>query len=386
MSEEAGTLLTKAGLGRPAALQQRILPLILAHRDVAVEAPPGSDRTVTMLVSVLLMNRKAGTGAMAAMLVPDEGSLREAQRLWKSLARAAASPLSFAALGIEDGVRKEARLLEARPQVIVATPQRLIDHIRQNNVDLSGVRFLCIDTPSGVPEFHRDVEFILSKCPADRQVVVFLPEGEDEGVAHLGGGRQQVVLKRADWWKPEPEPEPEAAPVAARRSGGSGRRTGPAHNDGRDVVSKGTEGQSLEATIKGYLERIGQADAAEMRRLTGIVRRSVPFHLRSALAAYLLREITGVAPVAEDGKLARLFINAGRNRRIFPNDIYDLFISQLHIQRSDFGEVRVLDNYSFVEIQSRYAERAIAQLTGKDLRGRKLTVNYARPREDKQRE
>ncbi len=400
MADEPAIMLAKAGFKRPTPLQRRILPLILAHRDVAVEAPPGAGKTVAMVAAVLLLYRKSGTGAVAILLVPDADALRKVQRQWRTFTRAAASPLNLAMLGIEEGVRREARLLEARPEAIVATPQRLIDHIRQNNVDLSAVRFVCIDAPPEAPDFHRDVEFILSKCPSDRQIAAFLPASDDSGVAHLGGGRQQVILKAEDW----AEAQVETAPEEVRRVDGSGtRRRTPPRSDGRDGVSKGTSGeargdsrsappessgtneQSLAATIKGHLERMGQADASQMRRLTSILRRSVPLRLRGAFAAYLLRELTGGTPVGDD-RLARLFINAGRNRRIFPNDIYDLFISQLNIQRSDFGEVRVLDNYSFVEIQARFADRAIAELTGKELRGRKLTVNFARPREGKQRE
>jgi len=171
--------------------------------------------------------------------------------------------------------------------------------------------------------------------------------------------------------------------------------------------------EALKAAARSYLERIAQeAKPQELRRMKRIYRASVPLGLRGSLAAFLLRELSsksGIAPSAAPGRsgrsgrsgpsgraaqpapavsgnIARLFMNVGRNRRIFPNDILELLTTQLAIKRSEIGEVRVLDNYSFVEIQSRHAARAVAELTGKELKGKKLTVDYARPREGKKRE
>jgi hypothetical protein len=78
----------------------------------------------------------------------------------------------------------------------------------------------------------------------------------------------------------------------------------------------------------------------------------------------------------------RLFISAGKSRGIFARDLAAHFASTLKVDRSRLGAIRVLDNYSFLEIDSALAERAISALSGTQLKGRQITVNYARKRED----
>jgi RNA recognition motif-containing protein len=45
-----------------------------------------------------------------------------------------------------------------------------------------------------------------------------------------------------------------------------------------------------------------------------------------------------------------------------------------------------LDSYSFIDIPEQYSQKAIEQLNGKDFRGRKITVNHARKKEEKKNE
>jgi len=50
------------------------------------------------------------------------------------------------------------------------------------------------------------------------------------------------------------------------------------------------------------------------------------------------------------------------------------------VPREDIGIIRILDNYSFVQVRDVKADEIIATLTGHKFRGRTLTVNYAKPK------
>jgi hypothetical protein len=78
----------------------------------------------------------------------------------------------------------------------------------------------------------------------------------------------------------------------------------------------------------------------------------------------------------------RLFISIGRNRRVFPREILGLINAKTEISRDDIGAIRILDNYSFVQVRSSVADAIIEALNGKPFRGRLLTVNYARARKE----
>lgn len=73
-----------------------------------------------------------------------------------------------------------------------------------------------------------------------------------------------------------------------------------------------------------------------------------------------------------------IFIGIGRNRRVFPRDLVGLLISVAGLDRDRIGDIRVLANYSFVQLFTEDADKAIAALNGCDYRGRKLSVSYSR--------
>jgi hypothetical protein len=85
------------------------------------------------------------------------------------------------------------------------------------------------------------------------------------------------------------------------------------------------------------------------------------------------------APAAEpDGDMARLFVSVGRSRRVSREMLADLFIAKLELPQEQIGEVRVLDNFSFIEVPTAVAQTAIDRITGETLNGRRVNVDFAR--------
>ncbi|HUV07362.1 MAG TPA: DbpA RNA binding domain-containing protein, partial [Spirochaetia bacterium] len=79
-----------------------------------------------------------------------------------------------------------------------------------------------------------------------------------------------------------------------------------------------------------------------------------------------------------------LFVSIGKNRRVYPKDLTELFMNNLNLKRSDIGEIKIFDNYAFVDVSLDYATDAISKLTGTSFRGRRITVNRARKKERKE--
>ena len=88
--------------------------------------------------------------------------------------------------------------------------------------------------------------------------------------------------------------------------------------------------------------------------------------------------------VRADGQFAQLFVSIGRNRRVYARDLSALFTEKLALAAGDIGGVRVFEKYSFVDIVPARAEEAIAKLSGTELKGRTITVNYAKKKEEKE--
>ena len=76
----------------------------------------------------------------------------------------------------------------------------------------------------------------------------------------------------------------------------------------------------------------------------------------------------------------RLFISIGKNRRLFPREVITLIMTRTGAAREDIGMIRILDNYSFVQVRDIKADEIIEKLSGYRFRGRTLTVNYAKPK------
>ena len=78
---------------------------------------------------------------------------------------------------------------------------------------------------------------------------------------------------------------------------------------------------------------------------------------------------------------ATIFIGIGRNRRVYPRDLVGLLVSVAQLDRDRIGDIRVLANYSFIQLFNEDADKVISALNGYDYRGRKLTVSYSRQKD-----
>ena len=84
----------------------------------------------------------------------------------------------------------------------------------------------------------------------------------------------------------------------------------------------------------------------------------------------------------DESLASTIFIGIGRNRRVYPRDLVGLLASAGGIERERIGTIKVLANYSFVQLFSEDAEKVIAALNGYEYRGRKLSVSYSKQSDD----
>jgi RNA recognition motif-containing protein len=146
-----------------------------------------------------------------------------------------------------------------------------------------------------------------------------------------------------------------------------------------------SEDKVYRGMIQQILKRIKEEEDPDvLNRYRSIVRSNVPLTLRSYFTAYLFKQsLVGERKKKTSARLAKLFLSMGKNRRVYPRDLIQLFMDRLKAERAQIHDIKVLDNYSFVEVDASIGERAIRELSGIEFKGRKLAVNYARKRENK---
>lgn len=84
--------------------------------------------------------------------------------------------------------------------------------------------------------------------------------------------------------------------------------------------------------------------------------------------------------IIPENEATSIFISIGKNRRVYPRDLVGVLIAIAGIDRDRIGDIKVLANYSFVQLYAADAQIVIDKMNGYDYRGRKLVVSYSRQR------
>lgn len=143
---------------------------------------------------------------------------------------------------------------------------------------------------------------------------------------------------------------------------------------------------SLKIVVDELQRRLKEEeDPAELGEYRKAFQKLVPLFMRSYVAGYLLRQVAAQGRIRRKMNTTTLFMSIGKNRRVYPRDLVQLLFAAGQVSKADIGDIKILDNYSFVEVEEKVAPGVIAKLDGIQYRGRHLTVNFAkkRPAEDR---
>ncbi|MDG6349247.1 ATP-dependent RNA helicase RhlB, partial [Luteimonas sp. 8-5] len=172
-----------AGFTRCTPIQAMTLPITLAGRDVAGQAQTGTGKTLAFLVTVV--NRLLTRPALAERNPEDPRALilaptRElAIQIHKDAVKFASDlGLKFALVYGGVDYDKQRSLLQAGADVIIATPGRLIDYVKQHKVvSLHACEVCVLDEADRMFDlgFIKDIRFLLRRMPArtERQTLLF---------------------------------------------------------------------------------------------------------------------------------------------------------------------------------------------------------------------
>ena len=165
------------GYHTPTDIQTAAIPELLAGRDLMATAQTGTGKTAAFALPMLhLLNERKRPGARnlrALILTPT----RELALQIEASLRAYGRHLSVGTAVVLGGVPAGAqiRALRKNPEILVATPGRLLDLIGQGYVRLDGIEMLVLDEADRMLDmgFIHDVRKIVGKIPASRQTMFF---------------------------------------------------------------------------------------------------------------------------------------------------------------------------------------------------------------------
>lgn len=160
------------GISTPTPIQSEVIPAMLEGRDVIGQARTGSGKTLAFAIPIVARCDPSLRVVQALVLVPTRELAIQVGKVVGELAEA--RRLKVALLYGGRSLEPEKRSLAGGAQIVVGTPGRTLDHLRQQSLSLRQLHIFVLDEGDEMLDrgFGPDVERILSQAPAQRQMAL----------------------------------------------------------------------------------------------------------------------------------------------------------------------------------------------------------------------
>jgi len=163
-----------AGFTTPTPIQEQAIPVVLQDRDLLGLAQTGTGKTAAFLLPIFQRLIKYPTRRVRVLiLAPTRELAEQIHQASVDLGK----HTGVRSVAIYGGVGKGPQLAKLRrgPEIVVACPGRLLDHLNEGNIDLSQVEVLVLDEADTMCDmgFMPDVKRVLQRVPTRRQTLFF---------------------------------------------------------------------------------------------------------------------------------------------------------------------------------------------------------------------
>ena len=176
LSAELLRAVEELGYSEATPVQSKAIPLILDGHDVLAGAQTGTGKTAAFTLPLIqrLHQKADGPRRIRALILTPT---RELAAQVNESVQTYGKHRPLRSMEIYGGVSARPQISRIRRgvDVVVATPGRLLDHVRQGNINLSGVEILVLDEADRMLDmgFIRDIRQIIKELPAKRQNLLF---------------------------------------------------------------------------------------------------------------------------------------------------------------------------------------------------------------------
>ena len=173
INEELNEKLKKQGIISPTPVQKLAIPKVLEGKDLMAEAQTGTGKTLAFLLPMFQLLENASNHVQGLILTPT----RELAMQIAAEAEKLADGRDIKVLSIFGGrdIGRQLRKLAGSVDIVVATPGRLIDHMRRNSIDLMHLKTLVLDEADQMLYigFKGEIELILKATNKNKQMLCF---------------------------------------------------------------------------------------------------------------------------------------------------------------------------------------------------------------------
>ncbi|WP_216912231.1 MULTISPECIES: DEAD/DEAH box helicase [unclassified Synechococcus] len=194
--------LAAIGFEEPSPIQKAAIPELMLGRDLVGQAQTGTGKTAAFGLPLLERLDPGQRTPQVLVLTPTRELAMQVAEAFNSYAACMKGVKVLPVYGGAD-FRDQIQQLRRGVQIVVGTPGRVMDHMRQGTLDLSGLRSLVLDEADEMLRmgFIDDVKWVLEQLPAERQVVLFSatmpPEIRRISQNHLKNPAEVTIRQKA---------------------------------------------------------------------------------------------------------------------------------------------------------------------------------------------
>lgn len=161
------------GFTHPTEVQTLVIPRILAGKDLLVQSRTGTGKTLAYGIPIVEKVDPAWPRVQALVLTPTRELALQVKLALAALGKARG--VRVVAIYGGDSMRRQMDEIRTPPQIVTATPGRLLDHLSRRTLSLSDSFWVVLDEADEMLSmgFYEEVERILRQVPRDRQTLLF---------------------------------------------------------------------------------------------------------------------------------------------------------------------------------------------------------------------
>lgn len=174
LSKEVQKAITEMGFEEATPIQAQSIPHILKGRDVIGQAQTGTGKTCAFGIPAVEMIEGESEGVQVLVLCPT----RElAIQISEELKNVSKHKRGIKILPVYGGqpIDRQIIALKKRPQIIIGTPGRIMDHMRRHTLKFTNLKMIILDEADEMLNmgFREDIDTILEKVPEEKQTILF---------------------------------------------------------------------------------------------------------------------------------------------------------------------------------------------------------------------
>lgn len=431
LGEILSTLKNRMGITDLNDMQRRMIDA--RQSNVILLAPTGSGKTIAFTTAMLLSINKADTPPSAVILSPSRELALQTYRVVRELAEGLKVTVLYGGHPMAD----EKNSLEPAPDIIIATPGRLIDHIVQKNIDIYNTRILVLDEYDKALDlgFADQIKKIVKKMPNLRRTFLIsatrLPELPEFMSIHEGTeldclGEKKQNIQVVEVTSPQADKlqtladllrslDNQRVLIFVNHRESAERVYNYLHKEKFPVglyhggLEQNVREKAVDLLNNGTTPILVSTDLGarglDIDDIGSVIHYHVPINAETwthrngrtarqdaSGTVYVIASETDNQPefIEFDRKLipnrisdnpiksdiATLYFNAGKKEKISRGDIAGFLIKQGGLQPDEIGQILVRDHSAIVAIPKQKANALIGLLSNEKIKGKRVKMSY----------